>query len=654
MSAHACARVRYSRPLGLLFLCLVLVLILSPSVASQDDDTAGDRQLSLQIDASKGEFAVGDEAVVSLMATNTGGVLVEAATLHLHDQPGVEWSEDFRDTWLELGDLPPGESRVIEGRVRVTGLPANGLLPLFATLHGYDTTPAEASAQLSLPPPPPKEVAVSREGSLVDTAGGLVRFAFPADWHESDARLTFRLQEQLPQAAGETGRLLLFAVEATAGDSAIDSFDAAATVTVDLNGLVDPAWAAERPPVVSTRETKKENWTAVESAFDPKTSLLTFTTTHFSAYQVTTEPQIWKLVYNPPGASAYTGAATYHYPIQLPPGIGGLTPELSLNYSSRPVDSMRAPVMSFGFGAGWSFPQAQINNGNSGDMYSPTDGSANYAPYKFTLLLNGITYYLQPVNTSVRYGAFRAIGGPELLIEFIEDGSGRNDTNNVSGEFWRVTTPDGTDYTFGRTMDSEQVIYPVATGHNSGQPRNNAFSPYNWKLDLIQDVHGNKVEYSYKSACGIGDDGKPRQASLGSGHNYAKQCTEVDTALWEVKYNFSGGSPQTSVLFTYEENMNGKAVEVITSMTAGVYRPTRIDVKQNNAVLRSYSFAYHPLGYHFHAPWVGASQFWMLKSISQTGAGGVGTLPAQTFTYNLIPYKGCAAGDNQGETNYCV
>ena len=166
-----------------------------------------------------------------------------------------------------------------------------------------------------MPGLPAEEVTVGKQGELVDTAGGRVQFAFPADWHESDAQLTFQLQEELPQAAGETGRLLLFAVEATAGDSAIDSFDAAATVTVDLNGLVDSAYAAEHPPAVSTRETEKENWTAVESEFDAKTGLLTFTTAHFSTYQVATEPQIWKLVYNPPGASAYTGAATYHYPI---------------------------------------------------------------------------------------------------------------------------------------------------------------------------------------------------------------------------------------------------------------------------------------------------------------------------------------------------
>ncbi len=138
--------VRRSRPLGLLFLCLVFVLILAAPAVSQDDDTAVDRQLSLQIDAPKGEFAVGDEALVTLTATNPGGIVVEAVTLQLHDQPGLEWSEDFKSTWLELGELPPGESRVIEGRVRVTGLPAGGVLPLFATLNGYDTPPASAGA----------------------------------------------------------------------------------------------------------------------------------------------------------------------------------------------------------------------------------------------------------------------------------------------------------------------------------------------------------------------------------------------------------------------------------------------------------------------------------------------------------------------------
>lgn len=50
-----------------------------------------------------------------------------------------------------------------------------------------------------------------------------------------------------------------------------------------------------------------------------------------------------------------------------------------------------------------------------------------------------------------------------------------NDTANVSGEFWRVKTADGTTYTFGKTEDAEQVIWPMEVTpvtQPPGPPRN--------------------------------------------------------------------------------------------------------------------------------------------------------------------------------------
>lgn len=207
-------------------------------------------------------------------------------------------------------------------------------------------------------------------------------------------------------------------------------------------------------------------------------------------------------------------------------------------------------------------------------------------------------------------------------------------------------------------MESEQVVYPVSNIHNLGQLRNKLFSPYNWKLDLIQDVHGNKVEYIYGySKCGLDFYEKERRGGLGKEHNYANQCTEVDTAVSEIRYNFSGGAASTTIVFTYGE-MNYNATRIVELMNVGVYRPTRIDVKQKNgsatATLSSYLFTYHPTGFHYFSPWVVSTQFWMLATIGKTGANGNGSLPTQTFTYEMSPPKGCDSQDNQGGPIHCV
>jgi len=635
------------RHLALFALFLFLITFASPVVSQSDgaaddvaDDVALDKHLSLQIEAPKDDLTWGDEILVRLTAANAGAADIEAVALNLHDQPGIAWSDDFKGQWLELGDMAAGESRVIEGRVRVEGLPDSGTLSLFATLQGHDVEPAEASVALSVPGRKAEELTVSKRGSLVEAADSRVQFTFPDGWNESDARLTFHLREQFRQEKGDSGRLLLFTVEAaTADDNLVETFDKPIEVTVNLSDLVALEWSAANPPVVSTRRNEKENWTAVESKFDPETGVLSFSASHFSSYQVTTEPEIWKLLYNPPGASAYTGAATYQYPIDLPPGIGGLTPDLSLNYSSRPAEGMRKPAMGSGFGVGWSLPQAQINNGNTGKMYDFNGGASDFQNYNFTLVLNGVTYYLKKLETydNRSHGSYQAVGGPDLRIEYLDDGyqgKPENDTGNVTGEFWRVRTADGTTYTFGFTEGAEQVIWPVNTlpFRNGNQPRNKSFSAYNWKLDSVTDVHGNRIEYVYDTACGVEwVGGGNRQGNLEGGGG--KECTEVDTAVKEIHYNFNGATAQTKILFTNEQmNFNQRRQE--KSMTAGVFRPTEIKVMQGGTTtITRYAFIYSTAA-HYHSPWDISTEYWTLTSLSRTGAGGAGALPAQTFGYN--------------------
>ena len=114
------------RHLVIVVLCLFLIIAASPVVSQSDDmtdDVALDKHLSLQIEAPKDDLAWGEEALVRLTAANTGAADIEAVALNLQDQPGIAWGEDFKGQWLELGNLAAGESRVIEGHVRVDGSP---------------------------------------------------------------------------------------------------------------------------------------------------------------------------------------------------------------------------------------------------------------------------------------------------------------------------------------------------------------------------------------------------------------------------------------------------------------------------------------------------------------------------------------------------
>ena len=258
-------------------------------------------------------------------------------------------------------------------------------------------------------------------------------------------------------------------------------------------------------------------------------------------------------------------------------------------------------------------------------------------------MLNGVTYYLTPATTTDArgHGVYVATSGPELGIEFVRDDDSKpeNDTANVTGEFWRVRTADGTTYTFGRTADAEQVVWPVNTldSRNGRQPRNKAFSAYNWKLSSIEDVHGNRVEYVYETACGQQFADNPntpgpdyRQGNLDGGAG--KQCTEVDAGLKEIRYNFDGVTPQTVVTFT-NASKNGNTLRKEELMNVGVFRPTKIEVRHGGKLISRETFAYSNEGAHYFAAWDVATEFWTLASITHAGSDGK-TLPVQSFIYD--------------------
>ena len=126
--------VRLRRSLKCLFASLLLTVSLAQStpisVRAQSDDPALLKSMSLLINALSVELDLGDVIPVTLIATNTGLETVEGVSLHLHDISGILWGEDFKEPWLELGDLKPGESRVIATQAKIEGLPADGALLL--------------------------------------------------------------------------------------------------------------------------------------------------------------------------------------------------------------------------------------------------------------------------------------------------------------------------------------------------------------------------------------------------------------------------------------------------------------------------------------------------------------------------------------------
>ncbi|MEK7113728.1 MAG: SpvB/TcaC N-terminal domain-containing protein, partial [Patescibacteria group bacterium] len=155
-----------------------------------------------------------------------------------------------------------------------------------------------------------------------------------------------------------------------------------------------------------------------------------------------------------PEVDETTGALRYSYPIEIPQGRSGMTPNLSLNYNSENKDNQSA----FGYGWDLSIPHiSRINKHGTNELHDR---------YDFVSSIDG---ELEKVNDTT----YRAK---------IENGSFNQYTfiDNV----WTLKTKDGQTYIFGDNTSSRQ--------DDTTQEK-----IYKWMLSRELDANENIIKYSY-------------------------------------------------------------------------------------------------------------------------------------------------------------
>jgi RHS repeat-associated protein len=222
-------------------------------------------------------------------------------------------------------------------------------------------------------------------------------------------------------------------------------------------------------------------------------------------------------------AGSVAGDFTYKVPVQVPPSPGGLEPEVALTYSSARVDGLTNSknTQASWVGEGWDYHPGFVQRDyrlcrNDGVAYTGGD-LCWVAVSPLTLSLNGTTTRLIAADTGWKAEDDSAGWKVERLTGI--------DNGVLSGESFKVTTRDGTQYFFGSRRaggpnnggdPSGRYGGPLAVevfGNNVGEPCYNAngfsFShcqmPYRWNLDKVVDVHDNVIEYEwYRSQAGYG------------------------------------------------------------------------------------------------------------------------------------------------------
>ncbi|MFD1661615.1 RHS repeat-associated core domain-containing protein [Streptomyces caeni] len=209
-------------------------------------------------------------------------------------------------------------------------------------------------------------------------------------------------------------------------------------------------------------------------------------------------------------AGGSSGAFTWSYDITMPPAAAGPVPPLSLAYDSGSIDGRTATTNNQGtsVGEGFALTESYIERsyGSCDD-----DGHADVFDlcWKYDnarLVLNGRSTRLVKDDGS---GGWRLEDDDASKVTR-STGADNGDDN---GEYWTVTTGDGTTYVFGLnklngadTQRTNSAWTVPVFGDDAGEPGysgggtfadRSLTQAWRWNLDYVEDTDGNAATYWY-------------------------------------------------------------------------------------------------------------------------------------------------------------
>ncbi|MEV6395909.1 RHS repeat-associated core domain-containing protein [Streptomyces sp. NPDC051907] len=395
-------------------------------------------------------------------------------------------------------------------------------------------------------------------------------------------------------------------------------------------------------------------------------------------------------------AGGSNGGFSWKYDVPVPDVPGAVAPKLNLSYASQSVDGRTAATNNQAnwIGDGWSMEPGYIER----RYISCTDDAKNsnttakvgdvcWKKDNAVLNLGGQSNLLVKDTAS---GEWRLESDDGTRVEKITGGASRGNGDD-DGEYWKVTTPDGTQYHFGYnrlpgwTDGKDETASTWTTpvfGNQPGEPCHaKAFKEswcqqaWRWNLDYVVDPHDDAMAYFWakeKNAYGRNVD-----SSTG-----ASTPTEYDRGgyLKRIEYGLRANAVHSQkaaakVDFTADERCladcgafdkvhakNWPDVPFDQHCASGAqckdrYSPSFWTRKRLTKISTSVltGGAYKPvdsiaLTHEFPSPGDGTAPALWLASITRTGHTGSGdvSLPAVTFKGKAYPNRveGATTGGN--------
>lgn len=279
-----------------------------------------------------------------------------------------------------------------------------------------------------------------------------------------------------------------------------------------------------------------------------------------------------------------TGAAQYSVPIEMPKGVGGLEPSLSITYNSQLQNGI----------AGWGFNLSGLS------AITRTPKNHHYDnTYKGLTYTTGDAYMLdgkrliQTSGNDLQEGAVYYLeDDPQTKI--IAHGVYNSSTANT---WFEIQHSNGLKYYYGNTTSARQ-------SYTSGtSPR-----IFSWYLDYIEDAMGNYVNYSYsKYYLTL----YPNSITYGKNKNSSNGITNTVTFSWEYR------NDEQKYVIEGQKGYMDRRLKNITSYTDGI-------------IYRQYDLVYNTTSDNT------GTKFSRLTSITVKNKEGESLKPV-TFNWTYLP-----------------
>ncbi|MFD0372854.1 polymorphic toxin-type HINT domain-containing protein [Streptomyces sp. NPDC127114] len=232
------------------------------------------------------------------------------------------------------------------------------------------------------------------------------------------------------------------------------------------------------------------------------------------------------------------GDFTWSYPMDVVPAPAGPAPSPSIGYSAQSVDGRTSATSAqpSWVGEGFDLPTSYIERsyGSCDDDGQEGKGDLCWREHNASIVLNGKSSTLVKDQTSGEWH-LQSDDGERVIRGTGAKNPDEGDADDT-GEYWTVTTIDGTQYVFGKNQlpgwtsgkpETNSVWTVPVFGDDAGEPGYSAGTSFSgraknqawrWNLDYVVDPHGNVMTYWYDKELNY----YAKNSSTGNGTEYTR------------------------------------------------------------------------------------------------------------------------------------